>query len=156
MKGRIHSFESFGTVDGPGIRFIIFMQGCNLQCKFCQNRDTWDVCGGMEYSVPELLAKIERYKSYFVPSGGGVTISGGEPLAQQDFLIELLTALKAGGIHTAIDTAGNFDITDKIKSYQNILIDNCEEIYDELRNINITDRKQRNQHNREVKSTKRK
>ena len=120
MKGRIHSFESFGTVDGPGIRFIIFMQGCNLQCKFCQNRDTWDVCGGMEYSVPELLAKIERYKSYFVPSGGGVTISGGEPLAQQDFLIELLTALKAGGIHTAIDTAGNFDITDKIKQIINL------------------------------------
>lgn len=85
MKGRIHSFESFGTVDGPGIRFIIFMQGCNLQCKFCQNRDTWDVCGGIEYTVPELLAKIERYKSYFVPSGGGVTISGGEPLVQQDF-----------------------------------------------------------------------
>lgn len=120
MKGRIHSFESFGTVDGPGIRFIIFMQGCNLQCKFCQNRDTWDVCGGMEYSVPELLAKIERYKSYFVPSGGGVTISGGEPLVQQDFLIELLTALKAGGIHTAIDTAGNFDITDKIKQIINL------------------------------------
>ena len=120
MKGRIHSFESFGTVDGPGIRFIIFMQGCNLQCKFCQNRDTWDVWGGIEYSVPELLAKIERYKSYFVPSGGGVTISGGEPLAQQDFLIELLTALKAGGIHTAIDTAGNFDITDKIKQIINL------------------------------------
>ena len=115
MKGRIHSFESFGTVDGPGIRFVIFMQGCNLQCKFCQNRDTWDVCGGMEYTVPELLAKIERYKSYFVPSGGGVTISGGEPLVQQDFLIELLTALKGDGIHTAIDTAGSFDITDKIK-----------------------------------------
>mgnify|MGYP005942912283 CR=1 FL=1 len=120
MKGRIHSFESFGTVDGPGIRFIIFTQGCNLQCKFCQNRDTWDVCGGMEYSVPELLAKIERYKSYFVPSGGGVTISGGEPLVQQDFLIELLTALKASGIHTAIDTAGNFDITDKIKQIINL------------------------------------
>ena len=120
MKGRIHSFESFGTVDGPGIRFIIFMQGCNLQCKFCQNRDTWDVCGGIEYTVPELLAKIERYKSYFVPSGGGVTISGGEPLVQQDFLIELLTALKAGGIHTAIDTAGNFDITDKIKQIINL------------------------------------
>ena len=120
MKGRIHSFESFGTVDGPGIRFIIFMQGCNLQCKFCQNRDTWDVCGCMEYTVPELLAKIERYKSYFVPSGGGVTICGGEPLVQQDFLIELLTALKAGGIHTAIDTAGNFDITDKIKQIINL------------------------------------
>ena len=120
MKGRIHSFESFGTVDGPGIRFIIFMQGCNLQCKFCQNRDTWDVCGGIEYTVPELLAKIERYKSYFVPSGGGVTISGGEPLVQQDFLIELLTALKAGGIHTDIDTAGNFDITDKIKQIINL------------------------------------
>ena len=85
MKGRIHSFESFGTVDGPGIRFVIFMQGCNLKCKFCQNRDTWDVCGGMEYTFPELLAKIERYKSYFISSGGGVTISGGEPVVQQDF-----------------------------------------------------------------------
>lgn len=114
MNARIHSFESFGTVDGPGIRFVIFVQGCNLKCKFCHNRDTWDSCGGTEYTVPELMDKIQRYKNYFMPSGG-VTISGGEPLLQQDFLIEFLTALKAEGIHTAIDTAGNFILTDKLK-----------------------------------------
>lgn len=114
-KARIHSFESFGTVDGPGIRFVIFMQGCALKCKFCHNRDSWDLCGGMEYTLEELLSKVKRYKSYFMPSGGGVTISGGEPLLQQDFLIELLTALKKEKIHTAIDTSGNFAITDKMK-----------------------------------------
>lgn len=115
MNAKIHSFESFGTVDGPGIRFVVFMQGCNLKCKFCHNRDTWNSCGGMEYTLSELMAKIERYKSYFMPSGGGVTISGGEPLLQQDFLIEFLTALKSKGIHTAIDTSGNFFLTDKLK-----------------------------------------
>ncbi|MGN1269802.1 MAG: pyruvate formate-lyase-activating protein [Clostridia bacterium] len=115
MIARIHSFESFGTVDGPGIRFVIFMQGCALKCKFCHNRDSWDLCGGMEYTLEELLSKVKRYKSYFMPSGGGVTISGGEPLLQQDFLIELLTALKKEKIHTAIDTSGNFAITDKMK-----------------------------------------
>lgn len=120
MNAKVHSFESFGTVDGPGIRFVVFMQGCNLKCKFCQNRDTWNVCGGIEYTVPELMAKIERYKSYFIPSGGGVTISGGEPLIQQDFLIEFLTELKSQGIHTAIDTAGNFTITDKLKRIINL------------------------------------
>lgn len=114
-KARIHSFESFGTVDGPGIRFVIFMQGCALKCKFCHNRDSWDLCGGMEYTLEELLSKVKRYKSYFMPSGGGVTISGGEPLLQQDFLIELLTGLKKEKIHTAIDTSGNFAITDKMK-----------------------------------------
>lgn len=115
MIARIHSFESFGTVDGPGIRFVIFMQGCALKCKFCHNRDSWDLCGGMEYTLEELLSKVKRYKSYFMPSGGGVTISGGEPLLQQDFLVELLTALKKEKIHTAIDTSGNFAITDKMK-----------------------------------------
>lgn len=115
MKARIHSFETFGTVDGPGIRFVIFMQGCALKCKFCHNRDTWDLCSGMEYTLEELIAKIERYKNYYIPSNGGVTISGGEPLLQQDFLIELLTALKSKNIHTAIDTSGSFALTDKIK-----------------------------------------
>lgn len=115
MIAKIHSFESFGTVDGPGIRFVVFMQGCTLKCKYCHNRDSWDLCGGMEYTTEELLSKIKRYKSYFMPSGGGVTVSGGEPLLQQDFLIELLTALKREKIHTAIDTSGSFDITDKVK-----------------------------------------
>lgn len=115
IKARVHSFESFGTVDGPGIRFVIFMQGCSLKCKYCHNRDTWNHCGGMEYSSLELLAKIGRYKSYFAPSGGGVTISGGEPLLQQDFLLEFLPLLKKKNIHIAIDTSGSFALTDKLK-----------------------------------------
>ena len=113
--GRIHSIESFGTVDGPGIRFVIFMQGCMLKCKYCHNRDTWDTCGGTLTSVDELLDKIERYKSYILPSGGGVTISGGEPLLQPKFLITLFKELKNRNIPTAIDTSGMVNITDDIK-----------------------------------------
>ncbi len=113
--GRIHSFESFGAVDGPGIRFIIFMQGCGLRCMYCQNRDTWDVNSGNKYTVDELLKQILKYKNYFKTSGGGVTISGGEPLLQVDFLIELFKELKKLNISTAIDTSGNFPITEKIK-----------------------------------------
>lgn len=113
--GRIHSFESFGAVDGPGIRFVVFFQGCGLRCKYCHNRDTWPINAGMEYTSNDLVAKISRYKNYFTVSGGGVTLSGGEPLLQQDFLLELLPKLKKLGIHTAIDTSGNFPITDKIK-----------------------------------------
>ena len=113
--GRIHSIESFGTVDGPGIRFVIFMQGCSLRCKYCHNRDTWDTCGGTLTSVDELLDKIERYKSYILPSGGGVTISGGEPLLQPKFLITLFKELKNRNIPTAIDTSGMVNITDDIK-----------------------------------------
>ncbi len=112
---RIHSFESFGAVDGPGIRFVIFMQGCSLRCKYCHNRDTWNLNGGMEYTSDELVAKISRYKNYFSVSGGGVTVSGGEPLLQMNFLIELFTKLKALGIHTAIDTSGSFSITEDLK-----------------------------------------
>lgn len=112
---RIHSFESFGAVDGPGIRFVIFMQGCSLKCKYCQNRDTWNLNDGMEYTSDELVSKVSRYKNYFTVSGGGVTVSGGEPLLQTPFLIEFFTKLKALGIHTAIDTSGSFAITDSIK-----------------------------------------
>ncbi len=112
---RIHSIESFGTVDGPGIRFVIFMQGCALKCKYCHNRDTWDVNGGNLTSASELLDKIERYKSYILPSGGGVTVTGGEPLLQAKFLITLFTELRKRKIPTAIDTSGMVDITDDIK-----------------------------------------
>lgn len=114
MEGRIHSFESLGAVDGPGVRFVIFMQGCSLKCKYCQNRDTWDLHGGTTYSVEELIEKILRYKNYIMPNGG-VTISGGEPLLQAKFLIELFAELKKYNIHTCIDTSGCFDITDDIK-----------------------------------------
>lgn len=115
ITGRIHSFETLGAVDGPGIRFILFMQGCSLRCKFCHNRDTWNCKDGKEYSVDEIFNKIIRYKNYFTVSNGGVTISGGEPLLQPDFVIELIKKLKSAGISTAIDTSGMVDITDKIK-----------------------------------------
>ena len=113
--GRIHSFESFGAVDGPGIRFVVFFQGCSLRCKYCHNRDTWAINAGKEYTTTELIAKISRYKNYFTVSGGGVTLSGGEPLLQQDFLLDLLPKLKEQKIHVAIDTSGSFPLTDKIK-----------------------------------------
>lgn len=115
ITGKIHSFETLGAVDGPGIRFILFMQGCSLRCKFCHNRDTWDYKRGNDYTVDEIFNKIIRYKNYFTVSNGGVTISGGEPLLQPDFVIALLKKLKNAGISTAIDTSGMVDLTDKIK-----------------------------------------
>ena len=111
----IHSFESCGTVDGPGLRFVIFTQGCTLKCKYCQNRDTWCHEGGTIYSVSQILEKIYKYKNYIIPSGGGVTISGGEPLLHIDFLIALFTELKKEKIHTAIDTSGIISLTPKVK-----------------------------------------
>ncbi|MBR6504243.1 MAG: pyruvate formate lyase-activating protein [Clostridia bacterium] len=113
--GKIHSYESFGTVDGPGIRFVIFMQGCPLRCKYCHNRDSWNLDGGHVVSVNELFYHIMRFKNYFIPSGGGVTITGGEPLLQAPFLISLFKKLKEENIHTCIDTSGMFELTDKIK-----------------------------------------
>ena len=105
MTGRIHSFESFGTVDGPGIRFVVFMQGCPMRCKYCHNPDTWGFSGGTEYTAEQVAKNALRYKNYFA-NGGGVTVSGGEPLLQIAFVKELFTILKANGIHTALDTSG--------------------------------------------------
>lgn len=113
--GKIHSFESFGTVDGPGIRFVIFMQGCCLKCKYCQNRDTWPLNAGELYHVDEVIKRIEKYRNYLIPSGGGVTVTGGEPLLQSKFLITLFKKLKDLKIPTAIDTSGMVDLTDDIK-----------------------------------------
>jgi len=113
IKGRIHSFESFSTLDGPGIRFVIFMQGCPLRCKYCHNRDTRDPKLGDVYTVDEVINKIANYKEY-IGKSGGVTVSGGEPLLQIDFVIELFKKLKKQGIHTALDTSGFID-TDKLK-----------------------------------------
>lgn len=115
IKGNIHSYESFGTVDGPGIRFVVFMQGCNLQCKYCHNRDTWSFNTAEEITATELLNKILRFKAYIDISDGGVTFSGGDSLCQPDFLIEILKLLKENNIHTAIDTSGMFTLNDKIK-----------------------------------------
>ena len=121
---KIHSFESFGTVDGPGIRYVIFLQGCHLKCKYCHNRDTWDMNGGFYSSLDEIINKIDNYKNYITPNGG-VTVTGGEPLLQVHFLIELFKRLKEKNIHTCIDTSGMVDITDDIKlllSYTDLVL----------------------------------
>lgn len=104
MLGRIHSLESFGTVDGPGIRFVVFMQGCPLRCLYCHNPDTWTISGGKQVTPEEVAATALKYKSYI--QNGGVTVSGGEPLLQIGFVTELFRILKGKGIHTALDTSG--------------------------------------------------
>lgn len=123
IKGRIHSIESMGLVDGPGIRTIVFIQGCKLRCAYCHNPDTWNLNGGMEVTPEELMKKILRFKPYFSRSGGGVTFSGGDPLVQPKFLLEMLKLCKASGIHTAIDTAGYGDGNyDEILKYTDLVL----------------------------------
>ena len=112
---KVHSVESFGTVDGPGIRFVLFLQGCHLQCKYCHNRDTWDLNGGEYKTLDEIFEKIKRYKNYIIPSGGGVTVTGGEPLLQVKFLIKLFKKLKEEKITTCIDTSGMVSLAEDIK-----------------------------------------
>lgn len=105
MTGRIHSFESFGTVDGPGIRFVVFLQGCPMRCLYCHNPDTWVTGGGTEYSAEEVAARALKYKNYFA-GGGGVTVSGGEPMLQSQFVTQFFTIVKNAGVSTALDTSG--------------------------------------------------
>ncbi|MBB1364048.1 MAG: pyruvate formate lyase 1-activating protein [Shewanella sp.] len=104
--GRIHSVESFGTVDGPGIRYIAFMQGCLMRCQYCHNRDTWDLDGGKEVSVDEIMSQVISYQPFLDASGGGITASGGEAILQAQFVSELFKACKSQGIHTCLDTNG--------------------------------------------------
>lgn len=140
IKGRIHSFETFGTVDGPGIRFVLFMQGCPLKCKYCHNRDTWDFTGGEEYTVSKIVKQIMHSKTYIDASNGGVTVSGGEPLLQAKFVTELFKELKKRNIHTAIDTAGSLPINDDIKEllkYTDLVLLDIKHI-DNQKCINLT------------------
>ncbi|MGB5445097.1 MAG: pyruvate formate lyase 1-activating protein [Psychromonas sp.] len=106
LIGRVHSVETCGTVDGPGIRFIIFLQGCLMRCKYCHNRDTWDTEAGKEMSVDELMAELVQYRHFMNASGGGITISGGEAMLQPEFVKAIFTACKMEGIHTCLDTNG--------------------------------------------------
>ena len=115
LIGKIHSIETFGTVDGPGIRYVIFLQGCHLRCKYCHNRDTWDTTIGTPKKVSELVQDIQKYNDYIKFSKGGVTVTGGEPLLQPKFLIALFTELKKLGYHTALDTSGMFPLTPEVK-----------------------------------------
>ena len=105
-KGYVHSLESFGSVDVPGVRYVIFLTGCAMRCQFCHNPDTWDMTTGTPYTAGELLDKACRYRSYW-KSKGGITVSGGEPLLQIDFLLELFKEAKERNIHTTLDTSGN-------------------------------------------------
>ena len=116
LTGRIHSFETLGAVDGPGIRFIVFMQGCPLKCKYCHNRDTWDCNSGTKYTVQEVINKLMRCKPYIDASkDGGITVSGGEPLLQIDFVTKIFEEAHKLGMNTCLDTAGSIAINDKIK-----------------------------------------
>lgn len=147
VVGRIHSFESFGAVDGPGIRFVIFMQGCPLKCKYCQNRDTWNINGGKEYTTSEIINKVMRCKPYIDNSNGGVTVSGGEPLLQANFIIDLFKQLKKYSIHTAIDTSGCMHINDTIKElleYTDLVILDIKHI-DEEKCISLTSMSNKNE-----------
>ena len=104
MLGKIHSIETFGTVDGPGIRFVLFLKGCPLRCLYCHNPDTWFNQGALELEASDIISKVLKYKNYY--KDGGLTISGGEPLLQMDFITEVCKLAKENNIHTAIDTSG--------------------------------------------------
>lgn len=151
ISGRIHSFETFGTVDGPGIRFVVFMQGCNFRCKFCHNPDTWFKDGGKEYTTDEVFDKILKYKTYYDSSNGGITISGGEPLLQIDFVTSLFKLAKENNIHTAIDTAGDINMEDEnsifkldeLMKYTDLVLLDIKEL-DEKRHIELTGKSNKN------------
>ena len=124
ITGRIHSIETFGTLDGPGIRFVVFMQGCPLQCIYCHNRDTWDLQGGHEYTVDEIMEALLKYINYIRLSGGGITVSGGEPLLQLPFVTALFKRCHEKGIHTALDTSGftNMEGIEELLSFTDLVL----------------------------------
>ena len=106
VTGRVHSVETCGTVDGPGIRFIVFLQGCLMRCKYCHNRDTWDTEAGKLMTSDEIVTELLQYRNYMEASGGGVTLSGGEAMLQPEFVKDIFTKCKAEGVHTCLDTNG--------------------------------------------------
>lgn len=110
VKGKIHSFENFGTVDGPGIRFVIFLKGCPLRCKYCHNRDAWETEGAKLYTAGEVMSEIRKYRNFIDSSDGGITVSGGEALTQPEFLKQLFLKCREEGIHTAVDTSGYVNV----------------------------------------------
>lgn len=144
MEGYIHSTESFGSVDGPGVRFVIFTAGCPMRCQFCHNPDTWNMKTGTLTSTDDLIKKALRYRSYWGDEGG-ITVSGGEPLLQIDFLIELFKKAKENGIHTTLDTSGNpftreesfFSKFNELMQYTDLILFDIKHI-DEKEHIRLT------------------
>lgn len=114
VLGRVHSVQSMGTLDGPGVRYVVFLQGCNLRCKCCHNPDTWDMTGGAEFSADEIVEKAVRFREYFGEKGG-ITLSGGEPLLQAEFCAEVFKKCHEKGINTCLDTSGSV-MNDKVKA----------------------------------------
>lgn len=137
--GYVHSIETFGSVDGPGIRFVVFMQGCRLRCAFCHNPDTWNMGGGTPYSPQEILDMALDYRAYWGDEGG-ITISGGEPLLQIDFILELFKLAKEADVHTAIDSCGGpftreepfFTVYDELMQYTDLVLMDIKHINNEF------------------------
>lgn len=136
LLGRINSIQSLGTVDGPGIRFVVFMQGCNLRCGYCHNPDTWSVSGGTEITAEELINKAVRFKSYF-QSNGGITVSGGEPLLQSEFVTELFRLCHKNGINTCLDTSGSI-----LNSHTEELLEHTDRVLLDIKFTNDKDYKE--------------
>ncbi|MEE1011829.1 MAG: pyruvate formate-lyase-activating protein [Acutalibacteraceae bacterium] len=136
MKGIVHSFQSLGAIDGPGIRFVVFTQGCNLRCGCCHNPDTWKIGEGTEYTAEEVVKRAARYKEYF-GAEGGITVSGGEPLLQADFVKEIFELCHKEGINTCLDTSGsimNDSVKALLKETGRVLLDikyTCDSLYKE-------------------------
>ena len=125
IMGQVHSIQSLGTLDGPGVRFVVFMQGCNLRCHCCHNPDTWEMGGGREYTPEEIVKKAVRYREYF-GSMGGITLSGGEPLLQAEFAREVFKLCHKEGITTCLDTSGsvmNENVKKLLKETDYVLLD---------------------------------
>lgn len=134
--GRIHSIESFGTVDGPGVRLVVFTQGCPMRCLYCHNPDTWNLSGGTMKTADEIIEQFLRNRSFY--KNGGITVTGGEPLLQPEFLLELFTKAKKEGIHTCIDTSGivfnrnNTELLDQIMKVTNLVLLDIKQIHDAM------------------------
>ena len=134
-KGRVHSFQSLGTLDGPGVRFVVFLSGCNLRCGCCHNPDTWEIGTGTEYTAEDILRRVVRYREYYGMEGG-ITVSGGEPLLQADFVRELFTLCKQNGINTCLDTSGSI-INERVLA----LLEVCDRVLLDIKYTNDADYK---------------
>lgn len=146
MKGYIHSFESFGTVDGPGVRFVVFFQGCPMRCLYCHNPDTWTANQGQECTAEEVINKVKRNALFYTT--GGITATGGEPMLQLDFLIELFKLAKENGINTCLDTSGvMFDRTNKERMQKiDTLLELCDLVMLDIKHIDDDEHKKLTSH----------
>lgn len=143
MTGHIHSVESFGTVDGPGIRLVVFFKGCPMRCLYCHNPDTWDLSGGKEMTTDEILEEYEKGSGFY--KNGGITATGGEPLMQLEFLTELFTKAHAKGIHTCLDTSGIMFSKDRIQEFE-ALSDVCDLVMLDIKHIDDEEHKKLTAH----------